>query len=204
MSFDQDLWSSTESTLSPMTLQLRFANSSARPAMYPSSVVHTGVKSFGCENRIAQPSPIHSWKRIGPWVVSAVKSGASSPMRMDMNRLSLRVRRAGAKVPGDGAGLYSWPTRGSRRGGLPERREVPPDPRLEGPGLPPRGALDAVGDDVRLPGPHHREEVEERVDVLLRHPALQQAIAGRLGRDVDELHGLPDRGGDRRRVLGGG
>src|SRR5262252_2225572 len=52
--------------------------------MYPSSVVHTGVKSLGCENRIAQPSPIHSWKRIGPCVVSAVKSGASSFMRRDM------------------------------------------------------------------------------------------------------------------------
>src|SRR5262245_46598802 len=52
--------------------------------MYPSSVVHTGVKSLGCENRIAQPSPIHSWKRIVPCVVSAVKSGASSFMRRDM------------------------------------------------------------------------------------------------------------------------
>ena len=26
---------------------------------------------------MAQPSPIHSWKSMGPWVVSAVKSGAS-------------------------------------------------------------------------------------------------------------------------------
>src|SRR5262249_4975176 len=52
--------------------------------MYPSSVVQTGVKSLGCENRIAQPSPIHSWKRIVPCVVSAVKSGASSFMRRDM------------------------------------------------------------------------------------------------------------------------
>src|SRR5262252_4414273 len=49
--------------------------------MYPSSVVHTGVKSLGCENRIAQPSPIHSCNRIVPCVVSAVKSGASSFMR---------------------------------------------------------------------------------------------------------------------------
>lgn len=29
-------------------------------AMTPSSVVHTGVKSFGCENKTAQLSPIHS------------------------------------------------------------------------------------------------------------------------------------------------
>jgi hypothetical protein len=28
--------------------------------MTPSSVVHTGVKSFGCENKTAQLSPIHS------------------------------------------------------------------------------------------------------------------------------------------------
>ncbi len=27
---------------------------------------------------MAQPSPIHSWKRMVPWVVSAVKSGAVS------------------------------------------------------------------------------------------------------------------------------
>jgi len=33
-----------------------------KPGMTPSSVVHTGVKSFGCEKRIAQPSPIHSRK----------------------------------------------------------------------------------------------------------------------------------------------
>src|SRR5882724_1020358 len=45
--------------------------------MYPSSVVQTGVKFFGCENRMAQPFPIHSWKLIRPCVVSAVKLGAS-------------------------------------------------------------------------------------------------------------------------------
>jgi len=28
--------------------------------------VQTGVKSFGCENRIAQESPIQSWNRIRP------------------------------------------------------------------------------------------------------------------------------------------
>ncbi len=65
----------------PMILQLRFSNSGCRPAMYPSSVVHTGVKSFGCENRMAQPLPIHSWKLMVPWDVSAMKLGASSLMR---------------------------------------------------------------------------------------------------------------------------
>ena len=76
MSCDHFAWSLTPSTLMPSTLQFRFANSSRSPATVPSSVVHTGVKSFGCEKRIAQPSPIHSWKLIGPSVVSAVKSGA--------------------------------------------------------------------------------------------------------------------------------
>src|SRR5260370_25845580 len=66
-----------ESTLRPMILQLRFSNSGFSPAMYPSSVVQTGVKFFGCENRIAQPLPIHSWKLIRPCVLSAVKLGAS-------------------------------------------------------------------------------------------------------------------------------
>src|SRR6266849_1556142 len=67
-----------------MILQLRFWNSGCNPAMYPSSVVHTGVKSLGCENRIAQPFPIHSWKLILPWVVSAVKLGASELIRIDI------------------------------------------------------------------------------------------------------------------------
>src|SRR6202167_1665780 len=71
----------TGSALSPMILQLRFSNSGCNPAIYPSSVVHTGVKSLGCENKIAQPSPIHSWKLIVPCEVSAVKSGAVSLMR---------------------------------------------------------------------------------------------------------------------------
>ena len=42
--------------------------------------MHTGVKSFGCENRTAQESPIQSWKWILPSVVSASKSGAVSPI----------------------------------------------------------------------------------------------------------------------------
>src|SRR5882762_9484679 len=64
-----------------MILQLRFSNSGCNPAMYPSSVVHTGVKSLGCENKIAQPLPIHSWKLMVPCEVSAVKLGASSLIR---------------------------------------------------------------------------------------------------------------------------
>src|SRR5918993_342923 len=48
------------------------------------SLAQTGVNSFGCENRNAQLSPIHSWKVILPWVVSAVKSGAISFIRTAM------------------------------------------------------------------------------------------------------------------------
>src|SRR5438874_11510370 len=84
MSCFHPLCADTGSTLNPTIFALRFANSGCRPAMYPSSVVHTGVKSFGCENKTAQPSPIHSWKLILPCVVSAVKFGASSFMRNDI------------------------------------------------------------------------------------------------------------------------
>ena len=65
-----------------MTFVLRLSNSGLSAATRPSSVVHTGVKSFGCENRTAQLSPFQSWKLIVPSVVSAVKSGASSPRRI--------------------------------------------------------------------------------------------------------------------------
>src|SRR5215472_4997235 len=61
-------------------------------AMYPSSVVHTGVKSFGCENKTAHESPIQSWKRTRPSVVSASKSGAVSPIFIVLSPcLSLRT-----------------------------------------------------------------------------------------------------------------
>ena len=42
----------------PMILTSRLSNSGLIFAMYPSSVVHTGVKSFGCENSTAQELPI--------------------------------------------------------------------------------------------------------------------------------------------------
>src|SRR5690348_6204238 len=84
MSTSHFLWLDTGSTLRPMILQLRFAKSDCKPAIYPSSVVHTGVKSLGWENRMAQPSPIHSWNLMGPCVVSATKSGAVSLRRSDI------------------------------------------------------------------------------------------------------------------------
>src|SRR6266498_2973495 len=73
-------WLSTGSTESPMILTFLRSNSGLIFAMYPSSVVQTGVKSFGCENRTAHESPIQSWNRILPSVVSASKSGAVSPI----------------------------------------------------------------------------------------------------------------------------
>src|ERR1700758_3265280 len=98
MSCDHLPWSSTRSTLRPMTLAPRAANWFSRAATAPSSVVQTGVKSLGWEKRTAQLSPIHSWKRMGPWVVSAVKSGATSLMRSDMSVLPLRCIYLGEKT----------------------------------------------------------------------------------------------------------
>ncbi len=85
MSFAHFLWSSTESTLMPMTFTFRLSNSAFIFATWPSSVVQTGVKSLGCENMIAQLFPIQSWNLILPSVVSASKSGAVSPMRNPMS-----------------------------------------------------------------------------------------------------------------------
>src|SRR5882724_7317445 len=42
---------------------------------------------------MAHPLPIHSWKLIGPWDVSAVKLGASSLMRSMVFLLFLTTRR---------------------------------------------------------------------------------------------------------------
>src|SRR5215469_4425155 len=80
MSPDHFLWLSTGSTERPMILTPRLSNSGLSRAMVPSSVVQTGVKSFGCENRTPQELPSHSWKRMLPSVVSASKSGAVSPI----------------------------------------------------------------------------------------------------------------------------
>src|SRR4051795_10606548 len=93
MSFDQRVWSPTGSTLRPIIFVLRFSNSGISPAMWPSSVVQTGVKSLGWENRTAQESPIQSWKLIGPSVVSAWKSGAVSLIESAIRSSFSEVRR---------------------------------------------------------------------------------------------------------------
>jgi hypothetical protein len=61
---------------SPIIFTLRFSNSSLSFANAPSSVVHTGVKSAGCEKRIAQLPSMNLWNSISPCVVFAVKFGA--------------------------------------------------------------------------------------------------------------------------------
>src|SRR6266581_603794 len=80
MSSDHFAWRSTASTLSPINLTPRLSNSGFSFASAPSSVVQTGVKSFGCENSSAQELPIQSWNLILPSVVSASKSGATAPI----------------------------------------------------------------------------------------------------------------------------
>src|ERR1700730_10103057 len=89
-----------------MTFVLRFSNSGFRRARYPSSVVHTGVKSLGCENKTAQPLPIHSWKLIVPCEDSAVKLGASSFMR---NMVSLLVSCFQGPSVLETSFRFSWP-----------------------------------------------------------------------------------------------
>src|SRR5215470_15186103 len=76
-----------------MILTPRLSNSGLIRAMYPSSVVQTGVKSLGWEKSTVQEPPIHLWKSIGPSVVWAVKLGASSPIRNDMGTALLCVGR---------------------------------------------------------------------------------------------------------------
>src|ERR1700757_4436046 len=84
MSSDHLAWRSTGSTDRPISLTPRLSNSGFSLANAPSSVVQTGVKSFGCENRSAQLLPIQSWNLIFPSVVSASKSGAVVPIGSGM------------------------------------------------------------------------------------------------------------------------
>src|ERR1700730_14940686 len=72
----------TSSTERPMSLVSRLSNSALALEKAPSSVVQTGVKSLGWEKSTPQLSPRYSWKLIVPSVVSAVKSGATSPRRI--------------------------------------------------------------------------------------------------------------------------
>src|ERR1700755_3205207 len=78
---------SSGSTDRPITFTPRLSNSGLIFAMYPSSVVQIGVKSFGCENSTPHESPSQSWKLIFPSVVSAGKSGAGAVDDRPMSKL---------------------------------------------------------------------------------------------------------------------
>src|SRR5215475_10179947 len=86
MSSDHLAWRSTGSTERPISLTPRLSNSGFNLARAPSSVVQTGVKSFGCENKSAQLSPIQSWNLIFPSVFWASKSRAVAPIWSAMVR----------------------------------------------------------------------------------------------------------------------
>src|SRR5579862_7930492 len=93
MSSDHLAWLETGSTDRPISLTPRLSNSGFSLASAPSSVVQTGVKSFGCENKSAQLLPIQSWNLILPSVVCASKSGATAPIwRAIGNLTSFTVR----------------------------------------------------------------------------------------------------------------
>lgn len=52
MSLHHSIWEDTESHDKPITFVLRFVNSGSKFSTLASSVVHTGVKSDGCEKSI--------------------------------------------------------------------------------------------------------------------------------------------------------
>src|SRR5579871_3889286 len=79
MSSAQSRCASSVSTESPMILTLRRSNSGFSRAASASSVVHTGVKSLGCENSTPQLVPSQAWNAISPRLEAWVKSGARSP-----------------------------------------------------------------------------------------------------------------------------
>src|SRR5665213_1705230 len=124
-------WEDTSSTDRPMSLVLRLSNSALAAEKAPSSVVQTGVKSFGCEKRTPQLSPRYSWKLMVPSVVSAVKSGASSPRRIAMScslfvgARSRDLDRACSVVGGDEPLHRLGPTALAPSGGCRAREAVP-------------------------------------------------------------------------------
>src|SRR5690606_8337329 len=67
------------SILNPISLVLCFSKKSLSLAKPVISVVHTGVKSAGCENRITQLPLLNSENLRTPVVVTTSKSGAISP-----------------------------------------------------------------------------------------------------------------------------
>lgn len=79
MSLIQALCESVLLADNPINLTFLLVNSGSNLANAPNSVVQTGVKSSGWENKIAHESPMYSWNEIFPLDVSASKSGAVDP-----------------------------------------------------------------------------------------------------------------------------
>src|SRR3954467_13764824 len=191
MSCDHFAWLSTGSTDSPMIFVFRRSNSGLMLAMEPSSVVHTGVKSRGWENRTPHESPSQSWNLIRPSVVSASKSGAVSPIVNAMPS-SLPVVELGQS-----RSIFSaYSVRGNVLARLdgPVRVAAPlrPRPRVEAAVSDSRALHDEQGvarRHARAAGRHHpsgpvdahrrelapelvdREEAAGRIDVLARGQA---------------------------------
>src|SRR5947207_14423247 len=126
MSSDHFVCLSTWSTLSPISLTPRLSNSGFNFARAPSSVVQTGVKSLGCENRRAQLEPIQSWNLILPSVVWASKSGASVPIGSAMVRPHvIQVAGKFCKLQGNFL-LDSIDGRGMEMNRRPKRQDLYP------------------------------------------------------------------------------
>src|SRR5262249_36316490 len=150
-------------------LVLRRSNSGFMPATAPSSVVQIGVKSLGCENRIAQPSPIHSWNLIGPCVVWAEKSGAVSLILRVMWSSSQGFKGASSVSPSvlgeEVGGIAVGPALGRLGGG---DHRVPAGVRVLG-GMAVRRVVAAPRDAASLAGPQMAPPPADR-DAVLAHP----------------------------------
>src|SRR3954470_22340321 len=120
----------------PMSCTLRRSKSGNRRENSTNSVVHTGVKSAGCENSSTHfPFAVTSLSRSIPCVVLASKSGAGSLMRgkrvvsiTSSFLLRLRLRDGGATERGRqcfredleyAAGFHSVNRRADARAPLP-------------------------------------------------------------------------------------
>merc|ERR1711907_926573 len=92
-------WESASSTLSAATLQLRAANSPDRLLKRPSSVVHTGVKSAGCEQRHSHEPSLYSYRSNGPKLDSPCTLGIASPIRRYAHSAIVSLQSAQSKSP---------------------------------------------------------------------------------------------------------
>src|SRR5690606_19214198 len=101
-------WSVAPSTLSPSTFTLRRSNSPLSFATAPSSVVHTGVKSFGWLKGTAQDPWMWLYRWMGPSVESWVKSRAMSPSCSVIGPLLSLAGEAEKKIPDPAPGAIKW------------------------------------------------------------------------------------------------